>query len=239
MKKISQKIRSKEKTTSSNLSSSIVTTLKEEIIHWHYPPEHRLTEEELCKRFVVSRSPIREALRILASDGFLKRLPNRSYVVKQYTVDEIEELYDVRQALELHTVERLAGEELPIHRKAELEDLQHTWKELLNEPSKQPEEFAILDALFHDSLARALGNKLLLRNLRTINERLALFRLLDYENRARAEQTCRQHLDIVDRIMAHDGPGARAAMQRNIEEGQNNVWTAIKDALARAYLKNK
>ncbi len=236
MKKTIHKIDPKEKAASSNLSSSIVTTLKEEIIHWHYPPEHRLTEEELCRRFRVSRSPIREALRILASDGFLKRLPNRSYVVKQYTVEEVEELYDVRQALELHTVERLAGEELPIHRKADLEDLLRTWRELLNEPSKQPDEFAILDTLFHDTLARALGNKLLLRNLRAINERLALFRLLDYENRARAEQTCRHHLEIVDRIMAHDGPGARAAMRSNIEEGRNNVRTAIKDALARSYL---
>ncbi|MDH4303817.1 MAG: GntR family transcriptional regulator [Nitrospira sp.] len=239
MKKMIHTIGRKERGASSNLSSSIVTTLKEEIVHWHYPPEHRLTEEELCKRFHVSRSPIREALRILASDGFLKRLPNRSYVVKQYTVEEVEELYDVREALELYTVERLAGEELLIPRKAELEDLQRTWKDLLSESSKQPEEFAILDALFHDTLARALGNKLLLRNLRTINERLALFRLLDYENRARAEQTCRQHLEILDQIMAHDGPGARAAMQRNIEEGRNNVRTAIKDALARAYLKNK
>ncbi|MBL8074518.1 MAG: GntR family transcriptional regulator [Nitrospira sp.] len=239
MKKIIQKRNPKEKTASSNLSSSIVTTLKEEIIHWHYPPEHRLTEEDLCQRFQVSRSPIREALRVLAADGFLKRMPNRSYVVKQYTVEEVEELYDVRQALELYTVENLANQELSLHHKVELGDLLHTWTELLNEPSKQSEEFAILDTLFHDTLARTLGNKSLLRNLRSINERLALFRLLDFENRARAEQTCRQHLAIIDRIMAHDGPGARAAMQHNIEEGRNNVRTAIKDALTRAYLKNR
>ncbi|HMS85800.1 MAG TPA: GntR family transcriptional regulator [Nitrospira sp.] len=226
----------KEKETSANLSLSIVATLKEEIIHWHYPPEHRLTEEELCKRFQVSRSPIREALRVLASDGFLKRLPNRSYVVKQYSVEEIEELYDVRQALELYAVERLADMELPIHHTTELEDLRRTWTELLTEPSKRPEEFAILDTLFHDTLANLLGNKSLLRSLRSINERLALFRMLDFENQTRAERTCHQHLDIVDRIMAQDRPGARAAMQGNIEEGRNNIRTTIKDALARAYL---
>ena len=236
MKKMIHRTAQKDKVASSNLSSSIVTTLKEQIVHWHYPPEHRLTEEELSKRFRVSRSPIREALRVLATDGFLKRLPNRSYVVKQYTVEEIEELYDVRQALELYTVERLAGKELSAPHKAELEDLRHTWTELLNESSKQPEEFAILDTLFHDTLARIFGNKSLLRNLRSINERLALFRMLDFENRARAEQTCRQHLEIVERIMSHDSPGARAAMQSNIEEGRNNVRLAIKDALARAYL---
>ncbi|MBI3355630.1 MAG: GntR family transcriptional regulator, partial [Nitrospirae bacterium] len=78
----------------SNLSASIVATLKERIIHWQYPPEHRLTEAELCQKFGVSRSPVREALRILATDGFVKKMPNRGYVVKQHNLREIEELYE-------------------------------------------------------------------------------------------------------------------------------------------------
>lgn len=223
---------------SSNLSASVVATLKEHIVHWHYPPEHRLTEAELCKTFNVSRSPVREALRVLASDGFVKKLPNRSYVVKQYTIEEIEELYEVRLALELHTVDRLATKKQTTQLAAELADLKHTWTALLKEPSKRAEEFAILDTLFHDTLARALGNTSLLRHLRTINERLRLFRMLDFQRRDRAEHTCHQHLEILDRIVAKDAPGARAAMQGNIEEGRNNIGIAIKDALARAYLKN-
>jgi DNA-binding GntR family transcriptional regulator len=157
-------------------------------------------------------------------------------VVKQYTVEEVEELYDVRQALELYTVERLAGKELSAHYKVELEDLLQTWTTLLNELSKQPEEFAILDTLFHDTLARGLGNTFLLRNLRTINERLTLLRMLDFESPERAEKTCRQHLEILNRVMAKDAPGARHAMQENIEAGRHNIRAAIKDALARAYL---
>jgi DNA-binding GntR family transcriptional regulator len=224
--------------TPSNLSSSIVTTLKEQIVHWHYPPEHRLTEDELCKTFGVSRSPVREALRVLATDGFVKKLPNRSYAVKQYTIEEIEELYEVRLALELYTVERLATKKQTTQLAVELADLKQTWAELLKESSKKPEEFAILDTLFHDTLARALGNKSLLRHLRTINERLRLFRMLDFERRDRAEHTCQQHLEILDQIVAKDAPGARAAMQKNIEEGRRLIPTTIKDALARAYIKN-
>ena len=223
---------------SSNLSSSVVTILKEHIVHWHYPPDHRLTEDELCKTFGVSRSPVREALRVLAADGFVKKLPNRSYAVKQYTIEEIEELYEVRLALELYTVEHLATKQQTTQLAAELADLKQTWTELLQESSKRPEEFAILDTLFHDTLARALGNTSLLRYLRTINERLTLFRMLDFDRRDRAEHTCHQHLEIVDRIVAKDVPGARAAMQRNIEEGRHLIPTTIKDALARAYLKN-
>ncbi len=239
MKKTSRRKDTREKPASSNLSSSVVATLKEEIVHWHYPPEHRLTEDGLCRRFGMSRSPIREALRVLTSYGFIRKLPNRSYVVKQYTTEEIEELYEVRQALELYTVERLAGKDTLIQHQADLDDLHHTWTELLKEPSKKSEEFAILDTLFHDTLARALGNTFLLRSLRTINERLTLFRMLDFENPERAEQTCRQHLEILNRVMAKDALGARAAMQDNIETGRNHIRNTIKDALAQSYLKKR
>jgi len=221
----------------SNLSSSIVATLKEQIIHWHYPPEYRLTEAELCEQFKVSRSPVREALRVLASDGFVKKLPNRAYVVRQYNIGEIEELYDVRLALELYTVERLATRgPLTKRDNEDMDNLKRTWTGLLNASStRKAEELAKLDTLFHETLAHAAGNKTLLQHLRAINERLMLFRMIDFDKADRAESTCRQHLEILERIAVKDAPGARAAMQRNIEEGRNNVHTAIKDALARAY----
>jgi DNA-binding GntR family transcriptional regulator len=220
----------------SNLSASIVATLKEQIIHWHYPPEHRLTEVELCKTFNVSRSPVREALRVLATDGFVKKLPNRGYVVRQHNIVEIEELYEVRLALELYAVESLAKRD-PLNKndKEDLAKLKRTWTGLLNGSSKKAEELARLDTQFHETLAHAVGNKTLLRHLRTINERLMLFRMIDFDKADRAESTCRQHLEILKHIAARDGRKARAAMQQNIEEGRNNVHTAIKDALARAY----
>jgi DNA-binding GntR family transcriptional regulator len=63
--------------------------------------------------------------------------------------------------------------------------------------------------------------------------------MIDLDKKDRAESTCRQHLEILKRIAAKDASGARAAMRLNIEEGRNNVHTAIKDALARAYsMKN-
>ena len=218
----------------SNLSASIVATLKERIIHWQYPPEHRLTETELCQKFGVSRSPVREALRTLATDGFLKKMPNRGYAVKQYNLREIEELYEVRLALELFVVECLAKRGTS-KKDEDIEALKRTWTSLLNGSSKKDEELARLDTLFHETLAQAAGNKSLLRHLRAINERLLLFRMIDFGKAHRAERTCHQHLEILKRIAAKDISGARKAMQRNIDEGRNNVHTAIKDALARAY----
>jgi DNA-binding GntR family transcriptional regulator len=217
----------------SNLSASIVATLKERIIHWQYPPEHRLTEAELCQKFGVSRSPVREALRTLATDGFLKKMPNRGYAVKQYNLREIEELYEVRLALELFVVECLAKRGTA--KKDDIDALKETWSSLLKGSSKKDEELARLDTLFHETLAQAAGNKSLLRQLRAINERLLLFRMIDFGKAHRAESTCHQHLEILKRIAAKDISGARKAMHRNIDEGRNNLHAEIKDALARAY----
>ena len=161
----------------SNLSASIVSTLKEGIIHWKYPPEHRFTEADLCEKFGVSRSPVREALRVLAADGFVKKMPNRGYAVKQHNLREIKELYEIRLALELFVVERLATQAAP--KNGDISTLMHTWTCLMNGPSKQCEELARLDTMFHETLASATGNKSLLRHLRTINERLLLFRMID------------------------------------------------------------
>ncbi|HYM30991.1 MAG TPA: GntR family transcriptional regulator [Candidatus Cybelea sp.] len=217
---------------SSSLSASIVATLKERIIAWQYPPEYRITEEGLCREFGVSRSPVREALRMLVTGGFVQRMSNRGYAIKQVNLRDVEELYAVRLALELFVVEALAARGLASE---PLVELKRKWSAVRRKPKRKGEELAALDAQFHETLAQALGNATLLQQLKTINERLFVFRLIDFDKANRVGSTCVQHLKILERIAARDPEGARKAMRRNIEEGRTIVHTAIKDALARAF----
>src|SRR5258706_12844946 len=140
----------------STLSASIVATLKERIIVWQYPPEHRLTEEALCREFHVSRSPVREALRVLSTNGFIRRMANRGYAVRQVNVKDIEELYDVRLALELHAVEALTERGAP---PKALASLRETWESVEREPERHKgDELAELDTAFHETLSALIGN---------------------------------------------------------------------------------
>ena len=219
--------------TSTTLSASIVAAIKERVIAWQYPPEHRLTEEALCREFNVSRSPVREALRVLATNGFVKRMPNRGYAVRQVNLREIEEIYEVRLALELYTIETLATRGAP---QKGLSALRNTWEAVLKAPdSRKGEDLAELDTTFHESLASLIGNETLLRELRAINERLFVFRMIDFSRADRVQSTCAQHLNILERIAAQDGEGARVAIRKNIEDGRNIVHATLKEALARAY----
>jgi DNA-binding GntR family transcriptional regulator len=216
----------------SGLSASIVATLKERIIGWEYPPEHRLTEEGLCAEFGVSRSPVREALRALVTSGFIAKLANRGYAVRQLDPDEIKELYDLRTALELHVVEHLARDR---RARPEVAALHRAWAKILAGPERRGEELAELDTTFHETLAAAAGNTMLLEQLKAINERLFVFRIIDFGHPDRQRTTCAQHMKVVERILAGDASGARVAMARNIEDGRANVDTSIKEALARSF----
>ena len=218
--------------TSSTLSASIVATLKERIIAWQYPPEHRLTEEALCREFRVSRSPVREALRVLATNGFVRRMANRGYAVRQVNLRDLEELYELRLSLELFVVEALAERGAPALALAALRD---TWVAVEREPERKGEELAELDTTFHETLAALVGNETLLQHLKAINERLLVFRMIDFGRPQRVESTCAQHLAILDRIGANDVGGARTAIRRNIDDGREIVQSTLKEALARAY----
>jgi DNA-binding GntR family transcriptional regulator len=217
----------------STLSASIVATLKERIIAWQYPPEHRLTEEALCREFQVSRSPVREALRVLATNGFVRRTASRGYAVRQVNLKELEELYEVRLALELYVIEVLAERGAP---QAALAALREVWETVRREPTgRKDEDLAELDTAFHESLTALIDNETLLQQLRAINERLLVFRMIDFAKPDRVESTCLQHLEVLRRIADRDVTGARAAIKHNIDDGRIIVRTTLKEALARAY----
>ena len=215
------------------LSADVFSTLKERIIRWEYAPGHRFTEEGLCEEFGVSRSPVREALRMLVENNLVEKAPHKGYSVKQLDLKEIHELYDVRMALELYVIERLIQHGYP---QPEWDVLRRAWQDMQKAAMTASSDFAARDEEFHETLATWTGNQTLLQQIHSIDERLHFIRMTDITTVERLLQTCEQHVRILDCIQSKDMECAREALQRNIEEGRKNVEHAIKEALARAYL---
>ncbi|WP_282586045.1 GntR family transcriptional regulator [Lichenifustis flavocetrariae] len=82
------------------LGEDLLRRLEEDLIHMHFPPGMRLVEEEICQRFAVSRSPVREALQILASYGLVERRPRVGMFVTELSVRKLDEVYACRASLE-------------------------------------------------------------------------------------------------------------------------------------------
>lgn len=219
-------------------ATEIFAALQGRILRWEYPPGYRFTEDSLCKEFEVSRSPVRETLRMLEEHGLVDKVPYRGCTVKQPDLQAIGELYDVRLILELAVVEQLAARGLPA---ALADELAAIWRGLGAASSYTEVDGARLadaDRAFHEALAAAAGNTTLLDMLRTINDRLHFMRMTDITRVDRLWETCREHLRIIDHILAGDPALAREAMQANIEGARAHVHAAIKEVLARAYLSH-
>ncbi|MDQ0393358.1 GntR family transcriptional regulator [Labrys monachus] len=82
------------------LGEDLIRRLEDDIIHLRFAPGARLVEEEICNRFGVSRSPVREALQILASYGLVERQPRVGIFVTELTARKLDEVYACRVSLE-------------------------------------------------------------------------------------------------------------------------------------------
>ena len=206
--------------------------LRQRILNWQYAPGRRLIEEELSREFGVSRGPLREALRELEAGGFVAKARNKGYSVKQPDLRETEELYEVRKALELYVVEGLCRTGL---NPSFVEELNRFWDEDLPESEDVTELLADRDQAFHEAIARAYGNTTLLTRLQEINERIYVFRRVDFGREEVISSACEQHRRIARALIAGDATAARELMRENIEHAQQNVESALKEMLLSSY----
>ncbi len=215
-----------------NLSESIFAQLSERILRWDYLPGHRLTEEALCAEFAVSRSPVREVLNTLVEKGLVEKRPRQGYQVRLLDFKEIDELYDVRIALEDFVIEWLCHKGMEPKR---IDELLTFWTELPKGLPGAAVNIPEADEKFHETLCGLVGNATLARVLKDIDRRIHFVRLADITSPERIVSTCSEHVEILRAIKDRNPEVARDALRRNIEGGKSSVERAIKEALARAY----
>lgn len=217
---------------SSTRVKTIVLTLRQRILNWSYPPRHQLTEESLCTEFGVSRSPIRQALTQLATEGLLEREPHQSFRVRQLLLSDVSDLYEFRFAIEAQAVRGLVRNGFP-------KDAEMKLRMLWNDPAGLADEdgrtLVERDEAFHTGLVEAHGNRLMVEQIRRVNERLYAFREFDFFHNTRYESTSREHTILLDRIAARDEQGAVEALRVNITAGLDNVEQTIAHLIARSY----
>src|SRR3984893_13869681 len=83
-----------------SLHADIVNELRDFIVEGHLTPGIRVPERELCEKFKISRTPLREALKVLAAEGLIELLPNRGARVRQFSEADIRDLFEVISGLD-------------------------------------------------------------------------------------------------------------------------------------------
>lgn len=125
------------------LSQQIANSLKEEILAGKFPPGVRIRQEDIAEQFGASRSPVREALRILEADGLINLIAHTGAWISHLSLAECEEMYQLRERIEPLLL-RLSIPNLPDSLIAELQDLVTQM-----ESTKDVETFLKLDRHFH------------------------------------------------------------------------------------------
>jgi DNA-binding GntR family transcriptional regulator len=192
-----------------NLTSLAYKSIKEYILEGRLDEDSRLTEEFLAGQLGISKSPIREALNRLEAEGLIRIEARRGAYLRSFSNDEVDDLYDVREALEVHAV-RTGTFPAPT-----VKDLRASVKRLraflkANDRPKYIEE----DAGFHAALAKATGNARLCDTLENIQNQIWLFRRKTYDLSSSAAPDA--HDAIIDALEKNDRNQAEELMHGHI-----------------------
>jgi len=197
--------------------------LKQLILNWTFMPGTFLSERQLAARFGMSKTPIRSALERLANEGFVTISPQQGVVVREFSLDEIVDLFDIRIALETFVAKKLVGrlDEMYI---AKIEE--NLSGQLETTTNGDYQRATVLDADFHILLCEALGNREILRTMLHLRDKLyrVVYRVLRH-NRQRIMSSYEEHRGIADALFSGDGEAAARLIQEHLEWGKQALVT--------------
>jgi DNA-binding GntR family transcriptional regulator len=181
----------------STLNQLVTDAIRSRILAGEFAPGERLAEEQLSAELGVSRMPVREALRLLASEGIVTVRPRRGAAVTAYTQEQVEDLIEVRATLEGLNARLAARRHDPKH----IEELER----ILRDGTKITErsELASIqrnNARFHEAIAAIAANSVLMGIVRSLRDRTAL--IFASQSRERVRENWKEHTGIVRAILA-------------------------------------
>jgi DNA-binding GntR family transcriptional regulator len=210
----------------SSLPEAAAERLRTLIIEGELAPGARLNERELSERLGVSRTPLREAFRMLAADGLLVQLPNRGAQVVSLSRDDVRHAFEVMAALEGLSGE-LAAARVTDADVAELDALQSEMEQA-HARRDLPTYYRVNRAI-HERINAIAGNPILTHTFKTLNARLHALRFRSNLVQAKWDQAVAEHRQMIDALAARDGAGLRVLLVQHLHAKQRAVLETMKE----------
>jgi DNA-binding GntR family transcriptional regulator len=193
----------------------VVEYLRRGIENGEFAPGDALIERAIAERTSSSRIPIREALLQLEQQGLVQMVPNRGAFVRSPSMQQVCELYEVREAVE-GMAARLAAERADQNH---FRQFGHFFREFLTEPEQMNLGAVLQRSLeFHEAIVKASKNTLIATMATNIRERIRLSReeLYAHASLERVREGAAEHVEILEALNAKDGEAAERLMRRHI-----------------------
>jgi len=202
------------------LTGQVATTIRDMIVQDKFKPGERIRERQLSKELNVSRTPLREALKILAGERLIDILPNRGAVVADPAPDEVRELLQVLGALEA-LGGRLAAE---CATDQEISEIRALHFEMLAAYSRKDRlTYFKLNQMIHKSIVAASRNAVLIEAHDQFNARVYRVRYRSNQRNALWHEAIHQHETIIEALESRDG----TLLAQRLSSHLGNTWTKV------------
>jgi DNA-binding GntR family transcriptional regulator len=206
------------------LPTAIADRLRELIIEGELPPGERLNERHLCERMDVSRTPLREALRLLAHDGLVTVIPNRGAFVAQMSPEAVRQSFEIMGALEALAAE-LACRNITDEEVGEIAAL--TFEMQACHARHDLPEYYRLNRVVHDALLVASRNAVLDEMAHKLNLRIQNLRFRSNLDVGKWNAAVREHQQMVELLRARDGEGLARLMRAHLARKADAVLAML------------
>ncbi|MGQ9367918.1 GntR family transcriptional regulator [Azospirillum sp. ST 5-10] len=197
-----------------SLHEEAVARLRDLIIEGALRPGERLNERELCEQFGISRTPLREALKVMANEGLVVLLPNRGARVTRLTRRDIQDMFHVMGALEALSGE-LACRRVSEDAVAEIRALHYEM--LAAYARRDRREYFRLNQAIHAAILAAADNPVLTTMYASLAARIRRVRYMANMEQERWDQAVREHEQILDALTRRDATRLAAELRAHLE----------------------
>jgi phosphonate utilization transcriptional regulator len=210
---------------SHSLATLVQRELERRILAGELEPGRKLNEEDIAVLFDVSRGPVREAFRSLESAGLLRVEKNRGVFVRQVSVEEADEIYEVRAGIDELIGRLLAARITP----ARVTDLRQILRKMQSSAKAQDvAAYYPLNVRFHEMLAEFTGNGALVATYKRLVNALHLYRRETLERgRDSFPISTREHAEIVDAIAEGNADRAGKLLYQHAMESRDRLHAAL------------
>ena len=199
-----------------NLAQEAYRQIKKSIMDNEFKPGDFLSENTLAQALGMSRTPIREAIKVLASEGLLEIHKGVGALIKHITLKEIHDIFEVRTALECIAVDsaldRITSQELDIMEKSWVD----VRDEVLTGKSVGWDILSVLDSQLHEFLLTKCDNDFIIDIISSIRMKINRFQKISASALGNEMDTINQHLEIIRLMRNYDAEGLKNELKRHI-----------------------
>lgn len=209
-----------------SLHEQAAARLRTMLVEGQIRPGAKLNERELSEQLRLSRTPLREAIKMLAAEGLVDLLPNRGAVAVQLTEADVLNTFEVLAGLEGQSGE-LAAQRITEPERAELRALHYEM--LACHARGDLSGYYRLNAAIHNAINAAARNPVLTRSYRQINARVQSLRFSTNQNATKWLRAVKEHEAMVAALDARDGAGLRALLVQHLQHKCDAVMELLRD----------